>query len=297
MYKVIIADDDYEDRELLKREIKRALGAEEQDIRFYEAASIRQAKQLLTAQIFDLMTLDIEFDRMNEGMDALPEIFENYPTLNIIIISGKLNKSEVSEQLFRFTKDNVLKGKRWARHFDVLDKKDDKTEALRRAHAFALSQRVGGEKIRELFLLAESYLEKGMLDKCLDVYQKIQNLSPEELESRENISIFKGNLSVEYALEYYQKGETIVASLLLGHHVESQLKKYTKALIGITFTTLSDCLKALEQNHHFSQYRRNLFQRLVRLRNKAIHQPAAICQEDFDGATKDMKLLEDTLQL
>ena len=128
MFSVLIADDDYEDRELLKLEIKRALDAVEPDLRFYEASGVRQALHLLTTRMFDLMTLDIEFDRMNEGIDVLPEIFENYPTLNVIIISGKLNKAEVSEELFRFTKDNVLKGKRWARHFDVLDKKDDKTE-------------------------------------------------------------------------------------------------------------------------------------------------------------------------
>lgn len=125
MVKVLIADDDFEDRELLKLEVQMALEPLEPDIRFSEAVSVRQAKQLLTMQTFDLMTLDIEFDRMNEGIDALPEIFETWPTLSIVIVSGKLNKSEVAEQLFRFTKDNVLKGKRWSRHFDVLDKKDD----------------------------------------------------------------------------------------------------------------------------------------------------------------------------
>ncbi|MFA4829961.1 MAG: response regulator, partial [Thermodesulfovibrionales bacterium] len=108
MFRVLLADDNYEDRELLKLEIQRALGREETDLRFYEAASIKQAREFLKVQSFDLMTLDIEFDRMNEGIDALPGIFENYPTLNIIIISGKLNKAEVSEQLFRFTKDNIL---------------------------------------------------------------------------------------------------------------------------------------------------------------------------------------------
>ncbi len=169
MFKVLIADDDFEDRELLKLEIQRALKGDEPDLRFQEAVSVREALKALTTQVFDLMTLDIEFDKMNEGIDALPELFETHPTLNIIVISGKLDKSEVSERLFRFTKDNVLKGKRWARHFDVLDKKDDKTEALQRAFAFAVKQREGADSIRELFLLAESYLEKNMLDKCLEV--------------------------------------------------------------------------------------------------------------------------------
>lgn len=156
MFSVHIADDDYEDRELLKLEIKRALGSQEPELRFYEAVSVRKALQLLTTRMFDLITLDIEFDRMNEGIDVLPEIFENCPALNIIIISGKLNESEVSEQLFRFTKDNVLKGKRWARHFDVLDKKDGKTEALWRAYSLSFKQREGSDKVKELFLLAEA---------------------------------------------------------------------------------------------------------------------------------------------
>jgi CheY-like chemotaxis protein len=296
MLRVLIADDDYEDRELLKLEIQRALGPLEPDIRFAEAVSVRKAKQLLTTQIFDLMTLDIEFDRMNEGIDALPEIFETWPTLSIIIISGKLNKSEVSAQLFRFTKDNVLKGKRWSRHFDVLDKKDDKSEAFRRAYSFAVSQREGAEKVPELFLLAESYLEKGMLDRCIEIYQKIQSLVPDDPESNENIAIFKGGLSAEIAHEYFRKGEKIVASLLLGYYVESRLKEYTTALIGYSHPSLADCLRSIEENRSFSQYRKGIFQRLAGLRNKAIHEPMALSEQDFDHATKDLALLGETLQ-
>jgi len=295
MFKVLIADDDYEDRELLKLEIQRAVGPQEEDIRFFEAVSVRQAKQLLTTQLFDLLTLDIEFDRMNEGIDALPELFENYPTLNIIIVSGKLNKSEVSERLFLFTKDNVLKGKRWARHFDVLDKKDDKTDALLRAYSFAARQR-GADKMRELFLLAESYLEKGMLDKCVEVYQKIQSLAPEEPESKENIGIFRGALSVEYAQEYYRKEEKIVASLLLGHHVENRLRAFTVTVLGRSWTSPSDCLRALDEKHRMSQYGKGLFLRLLRLRNKAIHAPTSISEDEFENAAKDLELLEETLQ-
>jgi CheY-like chemotaxis protein len=295
MFRVLIADDDYEDRELLKLEIQRALGKEESDLRFQEAVSTKQALQLLTARIYDLMTLDVEFDRMNEGIDALPEIFETYPTLNIIVISGKLNKSEVSERLFRFTKDNVLKGKRWARHFDVLDKKDDKTEALQRAYSFALTQREGGDRIKDLFLLAESYLEKNMIDKCLEVYQKIQNLAPGELESHENIGIFKGNISAEQALDYFRNGEKVVASLLLGHYLESRLKSFTGIVIGRSFPALSDCLKAMERAHHISHFRKGLFHQLLRLRNKAIHHPSTLTEKDFEAARKNLQLLEEAL--
>lgn len=296
MVKILIADDDSEDRELLKLEIARALEPLDRDIRFADAKSVKKAKQLLMAQMFDIMTLDIEFDRINEGIDALPEIFETWPTLNIIIISGKLNKSEVSAQLFRFTKDNVLKGKRWSRHFDVLDKKDNKTEAFRRAYSFAVSQREGAEKARELFLLAESYLEKGMLDRCIEIYQKIQSLIPGDTESGENIAIFAGGLSVDAALEYFKKGETIVASLLLGYYIESRLKEYTAASIGCSYPSPADCLRMLEENRGFSPYRKGIFNRLARLRNRAIHEPAALAEEDFGKATKDLELLSETLQ-
>lgn len=292
MFKVLIADDAYEDRELLKLEIQRALGTKEADLRFYEASSVKQSKELLKTQHFDLMTLDIEFDRMNEGIDALPEIFENYPTLNIIVISGKLNKSEVLEQLFNFTKDNVLKGKRWVRHFDVLDKKDDKTQALQRAFSFVFKQKEVSDKVRDLFLLAESYLEKDEIDRCLDVYQKIQNLAPGELESSENINIFKGGISAEQALEYYRKGEKVIASLLLGYHLETRLKTLTRRMLGHSPQSLYDCLKELARTHRVSQFKKSLFQHVLRIRNKATHHPTAITEEDFDIVRKNLKLLE-----
>lgn len=292
MFRVLIADDDYEDRELLKLEIQQALGSEEADLRFSEATSVKHAKELLKTKPFDLMTLDIEFDRMNEGIEALPEIFESYPTLNIIIISGKLNKSEVSEELFRFTRENVLKGKRWARHFDVLDKKDNKTEALQRAYFFVFKQKEVSDNVRDLFLLAESYLEKDEMDKCLEVYQKIQGLAPGEIESGENIHIFKGGVSAEQALEYYRKGEKVVASLLLGHHLETRLKAFSRKMLGRSFPGLHDCLKELEHTRRVSQFKKSLFQQVLRIRNKAIHHPASISEQDFDMAVKNLKLLE-----
>lgn len=293
MFKVLIADDDFEDRELLKLEIQRALKAENPDLRFHEAVSVREAVKALMTQVFDLMTLDIEFDRMNEGIDALPELFETHPTLNIIVISGKLDKSEVSERLFRFTKDNVLKGKRWARHFDVLDKKDDKTEAIRRAYAFAVKRREGEDSIRELFLLAESYLEKNMLDKCEEVYQKIQRLAPGETESRENIRIVKGDVSAEQALEYYRAGEKVVASLLLGYYLENRLRAFTAGVLGRTFPILSEGLKEMEQGRRISHSRKELFSDLLGLRNKAIHQPVNISEADFRAVVKKLSLLEE----
>ncbi|MHB8843798.1 MAG: response regulator [Nitrospirota bacterium] len=295
MFRVLVADDDFEDRELLKLEINRALAGSEPDLRIAEAVSVRDALRVLTGQVFDLLTLDIEFDRMSEGVDALPEIFETHPTLNIIVISGKLDKSEVSERLFRFTKDNVLKGKRWARHFDVLDKKDDKTEAIRRAHDFAVQQREGADRVRELFLLAESYLEKNMLDKCLEVYQKIQRLAPGEIESTENIGIVTGGVSAEQALEYHRKGEKVVASLLLGYYLENRLRAFTSAMLGRSFRSLLDCLKELEQSGRLSAFRKNLFNDLLKLRNLAVHNPATINEADFTAAIKKLGLLEERI--
>ena len=295
MFRVLIADDDFEDRDLLKLEIQRALASEETDLRFREAVSVRDALALLQAQVFDLMTLDIEFDRLNEGIDALPELFETYPSLNIIIVSGKLDKSEVSERLFRFTKDNVLKGKRWARHFDVLDKKDDKADAVRRAYAFARKQQEGMDNIRELFLLAESYLEKNMIDKCLEVYHRIQQLAPGDTESTENIRIVKGGVSAEQALEYFEAGERIVAALLLGYHLENRLREYTNAVLGKAYPMLSEGFKEMQRMRRIGRYRKDLFSELLRLRNKAIHQPASVTAADFGVAIKKLSLLEETV--
>jgi len=295
MFRVLIADDDFEDRELLKLEISRALADREPDLRITEAVSVRDALRALTRQVIDLLTLDIEFDRMSEGVDALPEIFETHTTMNIIVISGKLDMSEVSERLFRFTKDNVLKGKRWARHFDVLDKKDDKTEAIRRAHAFALQQREGADRIRELFLLAESYLEKNMLDKCLEVYQRIQRLAPGELESTENISIVRGEVSADQALEYHRKGEKVVAALLLGYYLENRLRSFTTAVLGRSFLSLIDCLKGLDAAGRLGAFRKNLFHDLLKLRNLAVHNPASIAEADFLAAIKKLELLEERI--
>jgi CheY-like chemotaxis protein len=294
MFKILIADDDFEDRDLLKLEIRKAIGRDDSDLRFHEAVSVRDAVRVLTTQQFDLMTLDIEFDRMTEGIDALPELFETHPTLNIIVISGKLDKSEVSERLFRFTKDNVLKGKRWARHFDVLDKKDDKTDAIRRAYAFAVQQREGRDSIRELFLLAESYLEKNMLDKCLEVYEKIQQLAPGERESRENIRIVKGDVSIDHALEYFRTGEKVVASLLLGYHIENRLRAFTSRMLGRTLPILSEGLREMDQHRRITHFRKELFSDLLGLRNRAIHLPTGLSESDFKTAEKKLELLEES---
>ena len=294
MFKILIADDDHEDRELLMLEIQHALKEAAPELRFREAGSIHEAVKLLETHVFDLMTLDIEFDRMTEGIDILPQVFETCPTLNIIVVSGKLDKSEVSERLFRFTKDNVLKGKRWARHFDVLDKKDDKSEAIRRAYEFARQQQEGADSIRELFLLAESYLEKNMLDKCLEVYQRIQRLAPHETESSENIRIIKGEVSARQAYEYYRAGEKIVAALLLGYYIENRLKRFLDAELGRAFAVLAEGLKELQRTRRISRNKSDLFSDLLGLRNKAIHQPASVSETDFQTAIRKMDLLEVT---
>lgn len=291
MFRVLIADDDYEDRELLKLEIQRAVGPEEPEIKFYEAAGARQVKDLLKVQPVDLLTLDIEFGRLNEGLELLPEVFDSHPALNIIVISGKLNKREVTEELFRFTKDNVLKGKRWMRHFDVLDKKDDKKDALLSAYRFALKQMDSADKVRELFKLAESYLEGDDMDRCLDVYQKIQALYPGERESGENISILK-NAALEQALDYYRRGEKLVASLLLGYIIEKRLKSYTRKHLGKNPAGLYDCIKELERERRISDYKKNLFLQALKVRNSAVHHPLSITEKDFDGAQQTLKLLD-----
>jgi CheY-like chemotaxis protein len=284
MFKVLIGDDDVEDRELLKLEVQRALAHQKDTVRFYDAPSMERVRELLRSQPFDLLTLDIEFDRMTEGLDDLPEIFEGYPTLNIIVVSGKLNKSEVAERLFRFTKDNVLKGKRWARHFDVLDKKDTKTEALQRAYAFAIKQKEVPGDLRGLFLLAESYIKNDDLEKCIEVYRKIQSLAPGELESDENIRIFTGGDAAAMAKKYYRKGEKIIAALLLGYHLEFELKAFTRRSLGYTLPGLNECLRELERAHRIGPVEKGLFQQGLRIRNKTIHNPASMNDSDLELA-------------
>jgi CheY-like chemotaxis protein len=293
MFNILIVDDDYEDRAILKLEIEKALLQQESNLRFFEASSINKARELLNTHVFDLMTLDIQFDRLNEGIDALPEFFETYPTLNIVMVSGKLDKSEVTNRLFRFTKDNILKGKRWARHFDVLDKKDDKTEALQRAYAFAVKQHTGGDRIRELFLLAESYLEKDMIDKCIEIYQDLQRLVPGDLESQENINIFQGDISVSQALEYYRRGEKVVAALLLGYLIQKKLKNFTERVLGYSRITLAECGRELEKHGRIKKYQLVVFQKLIQLRNQAIHQPSSLTEMDFDSGNNNLEALEE----
>jgi len=291
MFKVLLADDSYEDRDLLKLEIGKALERMETNIQFTEAASIRQAGDMLASGSFDLLTLDIEFDKLNEGVDALPDFFDKYPSLNIIIVSGKLNKGEVTEQLFRFTKDNVLKGKRWARHFDVLDKKDDKAEAIRSAYTFATQRKGSADKVKDMLSLAESYLDKGDHEKCLDTYKKIQELYPDEPESRENIQAFsKGGY--EQALDYLHKGEKVVAALLLGHHIESRLKAFTRKKLGRYYPSLYDCLKELDKARRIKPYKKSLFQDLLKIRNKSVHHPGSLSEQDFKNSIRDIKQLE-----
>ena len=292
MFKVLIADDSYEDRELLRLEIQQALSSLETKITFYEASSISKAKELLRVNSIDLLTLDIQFDRLSEGIDALPVIFETHPTLNIIVISGKLDKNEVSEQLFRFTKDNVLKGKRWARHFDVLDKKDDKKNAIQRAYAFANNQKNTADKVRDLFILAESHLDRDDMKKCIDVYQKIQDLAPGDPESNENLKILKGPEIPEQVLQYISAGDNIVASLLFGHYLETRLKAYTRRLIGRAPHSLSDCIRDVEKARKISGDKKKAFNKLMRLRNRSIHQPSTISAKEVEAAFKKMKNLE-----
>ncbi len=292
MFKILIADDNYEDRELLRMEIQQALETESAKITFYEASSVSKAKELLRVNTIDLLTLDIQFDRLSEGIDALPELFEKHPALSIIVISGKLDKNEVTEQLFRFTKDNVLKGKRWARHFDVLDKKDDKKEAIQQAYSFANKQKDTADNVRDLFLLAESYLEKEELNKCVEVYQKIQNIAPGELESSENIKILKGPVTREQIVQYISSGDKVVASLLFGHYLETRLKAFTRRKLGRAFISLSQCLKEIDKSRKLPATRKDLFHKLIHLRNKAIHRPSDISEKEVQTAFKNMKSLE-----
>ena len=170
--------------------------------------------------------------------------------------------------------------------------RDDKTDTLKRVHSFAFKQHDAADKVRDLFILAESYLEKEEFAKCLDIYQKIQSIAPGELESGENINIIKGTITAEHILEYLRKGEKIIASLLLGHYLEKRLKIFTRKLIGRSFPGLYDCLKELEHSKRLSGFKKELFHKVLNIRNKSIHSPYAISEEDFEKVLQNLRMLE-----
>ena len=65
-------------------------------------------------------------------------------------------------------------------------------------------------------------------------------------------------------------------------------------MLGRTFTILSDGLKEMEQGRRISNFRKDLFSDLLGLRNKAIHQPTNVMEDDFKTAIKKLSLLEET---
>jgi len=56
---------------------------------------------------------------------------------------------------------------------------------------------------------------------------------------------------------------------------------------------ISDCLKEMEHSGRISKYRRKLFQELLHLRNRAIHQPGDITEKDINAAVHSLNQLED----
>ena len=113
------------------------------------------------------------------------------------------------------------------------------------------------------------------------------------MESDENIRILSGAVSSEQILRYMRSGDRIVASLLMGHFVEMRLKDFTRKRIGRAFAILSDCLKEMEKSGRIMPSQRDLFNKMLRFRNRAIHRPTAISEDDVQSVFHDMKLLEE----
>jgi hypothetical protein len=134
-----------------------------------------------------------------------------------------------------------------------------------------------------------------MIDKCLEVYHRIQQLAPGDVESTENIRIVKGDVSAEQAYEYFKAGEHVVAALLLGYHLENRLRAFTVAMVGRSYPTLSEGLKEMQQRKRLSRHKKDLFSDLVGIRNKAIHQPTNIAESDFQMAIKKLAPLEEAV--
>ena len=115
---------------------------------------------------------------------------------------------------------------------------------------------------------------------------------PLESESGENIKILSSPVSPERVLQYMRTGDKIVAALLFGHYLEIRLKAYTSKRVGRGFPNLSDCLKELERAHCISPAKSELFGKLMRLRNRAIHRPSDITGKSVQMALENMKSLE-----
>ena len=86
-----------------------------------------------------------------------------------------------------------------------------------------------------------------------------------------------------------------MASLLLGYHLEKRLMSFTSAVLGRTFSVLSDGLKEMDKGRRISAVQKGLFSDLLYLRNKAIHQPANVPEADFKAAIKKLDRLEETV--
>jgi len=51
-------------------------------------------------------------------------------------------------------------------------------------------------------------------------------------------------------------------------------------------------MRELERTRKISPYKLEIFQQLMRLRNKSVHHPRSISEEDFEEVMKALKILE-----
>jgi len=218
MLKILIADDERIERELLADIICRRM-AHEAEIRMAENG--RKAVEVAALWGADLILLDIEMPGLN-GIDAARQLLEQRPQTKILFITAYSLFSYAHEAVRLGACDYILK---------PVDP-DDVEKAVRRAAAQAETQRQleelartgagkeaetdGGDKVSLMMSKVKGYLQHNyMYDLSLDTVSDILNISPSYFSV-----MFKKNFGVGF-LDYLTELRIQAAKTLLADPLRS----------------------------------------------------------------------------
>ena len=102
MAKILIAEDDRALNEGIRLTLR------QQDWEFCQAFTIKEARQLLEAQHFDLVLLDINFPD-GSGLDLLPEVKEKTPSAKVILLTANNMEMDIVTGLESGADDYITK--------------------------------------------------------------------------------------------------------------------------------------------------------------------------------------------
>lgn len=228
MLKILIADDERIERELLADIICRRM-AHEAEIRMAENG--RKAVEVAALWGADLILLDIEMPGLN-GIDAARQLLEQRPQTKILFITAYSLFSYAHEAVRLGACDYILK---------PVDP-DDVEQAVRRAAAQAEAQRQleelartgagkeetetdGGDKVSLMMSKVKAYLQHNyMYDLSLDTVSDILNISPSYFSV-----MFKKSFGVGF-LDYLTELRIQAAKTLLADPLRSSAE--VASLVG-----------------------------------------------------------------